>query len=361
MKQTSTASKKNEVIFIGWINTGKPADCGETMKNQLMIQKMEELGIKCRQMDFKNWRRHPWVFLKLAWNLLIHRDNTIIFSTSTCNVYSMMRLMYSLKWKQHTIHWVIGGSLATSVENKTYAAEVIDYMDWTIVECSSMKTQLESLGIRGVIQLPNFKPISYYPDIRSRIYSLGQHPIRFVFLSRVTAEKGCDYIMECAKQLNEAGYQGRYTIDFYGKIAEKYEQVFLEKIKRLPNVTYQGFLNLREQSGYDKLAEYDMMLFPTYWRGEGFAGIFIDAFISGVPILATEWAHNREFLTENETALFVPVHNIPALKERMRECIDGKHDLGRMALCCQKEARIYDIDHVITADLVKKIGIISNN
>lgn len=28
---------KSEAIIIGWINKGKPADCGETMKNQLMI------------------------------------------------------------------------------------------------------------------------------------------------------------------------------------------------------------------------------------------------------------------------------------------------------------------------------------
>lgn len=53
---------KSEAIIIGWINKGKPADCGETMKNQLMIRKLEELGIRCRQIDFKNWKRHPWVF-----------------------------------------------------------------------------------------------------------------------------------------------------------------------------------------------------------------------------------------------------------------------------------------------------------
>ena len=73
----------NEAIIIGWINKGKPADCGETMKNQLMIHKLEELGVKCRCVDFKNWKRHPWVFLQLIWNLVIHKKDTIIFSTST--------------------------------------------------------------------------------------------------------------------------------------------------------------------------------------------------------------------------------------------------------------------------------------
>lgn len=53
---------KNEAIIIGWINKGKPADCGETMKNQLMIRKLKELGVHCRLIDLKNWRRHPWIF-----------------------------------------------------------------------------------------------------------------------------------------------------------------------------------------------------------------------------------------------------------------------------------------------------------
>ena len=49
---------KKEIIFVGWINKGKTADCGETMKNQLCIKKLEEYGIHCRQIDFKNLKKH---------------------------------------------------------------------------------------------------------------------------------------------------------------------------------------------------------------------------------------------------------------------------------------------------------------
>lgn len=349
----------DKAIIIGWINKGKPADCGETMKNQLMIQKLEELGVKCYLTDFKNWRKHPWVFLQLLWFMLAHRDATLIFSTSTQNVYSMMKLMKRIRWKQHTVHWVIGGSLGESVRNGRYSAEVIGNMDCTIVESPIMKEQLEACGVKGVITLPNFKPITYYPNIKERISSIGKRPLRFVFLSRIMAEKGCDYILECAKQLNAAGLEHDYIIDFYGAIANTYEAVFTEKIKRLGNVCYQGFLNLRENDGYDKLADYDVMLFPTYWKGEGFAGVFIDAFVSGVPMIASDWAHNRQFMTENETALFVPVHNIPALRDKMHECIEGKHELKRMALCCQKQAETYNVDNVVTRELLKRIGIIT--
>ncbi len=351
-------NSKNKAIIIGWINKNKLADCGETMKNQLMIQKLKELGVKCYLVDFKNWRKHPWVFLELLWFMFAHRDATLVFSTSTQNVYPMMKLMKCMRWRQHTVHWVIGGSLGENVMNGIYSAGVIGYMGYTIVESPIMKKQLEACGVRNVITLPNFKPINYYPKIGERISSIGKRPLKFVFLSRIMAEKGCDYILECAKQLNAMGLEQDYIIDFYGAVAKTYESVFTEKIKTLDNVYYRGFLNLRENEGYDTLATYDVMLFPTYWKGEGFAGVFIDAFVSGVPMIASDWAHNRQFMTENQTALFVPVHNIPALKEKMQECIEGKYDLKRMALCCQKHAETYNVDNVVTMQLLKRVGII---
>ena len=343
----------NKAIVVGWINKNKPADCGETMKNQLMIQKLEELGVKCYLADFKNWRKHPWVFLQLLWYLFSHRDATLIFSTSTQNVYPMMKVMKRIGWKQHTVHWVIGGTLGQKVKNKVFQADVIGFMDYTLVESNLMKQQLSECGIKNVLQVPNFKPIPYYPK-----HIGGENKLRFVFLSRIMPEKGCDYILDAAKILNDKGYAQKYEIDFYGKIAESYSKVFKQKVSLLSNVHYAGFLNLRENSGYDKLASYDVMLFPTYWKGEGFAGIFIDAFISGVPIIASDWAHNRQFLKENETALFIPVNDVESLYFKMKQCVDGIYPLERMSNKCQKEAQKYDVNKVVTKELLERLEII---
>ena len=98
---------KSEAIIIGWINKGKPADCGETMKNQLMIRKLEELGIRCRQIDFKNWKRHPWVFFQLVWDIVVHRDNTLVLSTSASNIFNDRDIEEAeLESELHTLgHW----------------------------------------------------------------------------------------------------------------------------------------------------------------------------------------------------------------------------------------------------------------
>lgn len=345
-----------DVIIVGWLNKGKPADCGETMKNQLIISKLEEMGVRCRQVDFKGWRRHPWVFIVLAWNLLMHRKSTLILSTSARNIYFLMKAMKKTRWKQNTVHWVIGGSLGQKIRQGTYDANVINYMRHTLVESSRMAKQLEECKVDGALYVPNFKPIRYYPALPEKFPANGR--TKFVFMSRIMPEKGCDYILEAVRLLNEKGCSSMFSVDFYGKIAESYKDVFDRKIDRLCNVNYRGFLNLMENEGYDTLASYDLMLFPTYWKGEGFAGVFIDAFIAGLPMIATDWAHNKDFLREEETALFIPVHNVRALADRMQACMEGRYNILRMRGLCQREAEKYNIDHVITEGLMKRIGVL---
>lgn len=346
-----------EVIFVGWINKGKAADCGETMKNQLCIQKLEECGINCMQMDFKDWKKHPWIIAQLIGNMITHKDATLLLSTSPKNVYPLIKVLKKIGWTRNTVLWVIGGSFGQKVHQGIYQADIIDFVRHILVESSTMVKQLEECGVDGVLEVPNFKPIPYYPTLGKKYPNSGQ-PLRFVFLSRIIPEKGCDYILEATRLLNEEGFENRFLVDFYGNIADSYSSAFREKIDSLNNANYQGFLNLRENDGYDLLSSYDMMLFPTYWKGEGFAGVFIDAFISGVPMIATDWAHNRAFLEEGKTALLIPAHDVLALAEKMKMCIDGEVDIQRMGQCCQDEARKYDTDYVITEELLKRIEVL---
>jgi glycosyltransferase involved in cell wall biosynthesis len=345
-----------KAIIVGWINKGKTPDCGETVKNQLMIERLQALGVKCYQCDFKNWRKHPWVLIYLLYNMVIHRDATLIFSTSTCNIYGFMKILKKIQWKQNIIHWVIGGTLGDKVEKGIYDASVIGYADHTLVESSFMLKKLCKYNVKGVKQVPNFKPISYLPQINIK-YPESGHELKLAFVSRIMPEKGCDYILDAANILNTNNLDSKFSIDFYGRISQDYESEFNKRIGSLSNVSYKGFLDFNKNDAYDKLAQYDMMLFPTYWEGEGFAGIFIDAFIAGLPILATDWAHNKAFLTDGIDSIFINPHDVNDIVDSIKRCIDGEYNLYDMALNAQKNAKRYDTKNVITEDLLAEIGL----
>ena len=341
-----------DVIFVGWVNQGKAPVDGETTKNQYIIAELKKY-CKVTVLDFYQKRKHPWVYLQALWAVITQPHATIVLSTSASNIYGMLKWFKKLNIHRNVVHWVIGGTLGDKVKNGVFNADVIGYAKHTLVESPLMLRQLEDCDVKGVIHVPNFKRIDYLPQI-----SAPKNVLRFVFLSRIMAEKGCNEILAAAKLLNEWGMQDQYIVDFYGKVADDYKTTFEEGLSKLQNVKYQGFLDMRQKEGYDKLATYDMLLFPTYWKGEGFAGIFIDAFVAGLPMIITDWAHNSQFVKEGETGLFIPVHDAKALAQKMKECIEGQYDILKMKQYCQIEAKKYDVRRIVTEDLLKKIEIL---
>ncbi len=341
-----------DIIFVGWVNHGRAPVDGETAKNQYIIAELKKY-CKVTVLDFYEKRKHPWVYLQALWAVITQPQATIVLSTSASNIYGMLKWFKKLNLRRNVVHWVIGGTLGDKVKNGIFNANIIGYAKHTLVESPLMLRQLEDCGVAGVIQVPNFKLINYLPKV-----SVPQDVIRFVFLSRIMAEKGCNEIIAAAKLLNEWGMEDRYVVDFYGKVADDYKTTFEEGLSKLQNVKYQGFLDMRQKEGYDKLATYDMLLFPTYWKGEGFAGIFIDAFVAGLPMIITDWAHNSQFVKEGETGLFIPVHDAKALAQKMKECIEGQYNISIMKELCQIEAKRYDVRNIITEELLKKIEIL---
>lgn len=342
----------NKAIVVGWINKNKPADCGETMKNQLMIQKLEELGVKCYLADFKNWRKHPWVFLQLLWYFVCHYKASIILSSSAKNIYPLLRVLKILGFKRNVVHWVIGGNLNERICEGAYSVKILNRANHTLVETTKMANDLSKSGLKNVMCVPNFKPIDYLPSLSSKNKATVK---RFVFISRIVPDKGVDYIIESANELNNMGLGEKFGIDFYGRCSNDYEPIFKAKIAKVENVNYRGMLNFTQRSAYDTLASYHVMLFPTYWRGEGFAGIFIDAHIAGLPLIATDWAHNKAILGDN--AYYIPPRDGDALTKIMKEVIEGKMDLDGCSRLMQSGAQAYDTAQVITKNLLNEINL----
>ena len=109
---------------------------------------------------------------------------------------------------------------------------------------------------------------------------------------------------------------------------------------------------------YDKLAKFDVMLFPTYWQGEGFPGVVIDAYIASLPIMATDWNLNRDVIEDGVTGWIIPPHDVNALAEKMKYAIDHPDEIRQMAQNCRKQAAKYDSRVVLSEDNLKKLCLI---
>lgn len=124
------------------------------------------------------------------------------------------------------------------------------------------------------------------------------------------------------------------------------------------NVCYEGARDTTLPETYMELARYDAMLFPTYWGDEGFPGTIVDAFIAGLPVIATDWKCNGELIEDGKNGFLIPIKSPTALADRMEWFIGHKDIIPEMAEQMQKEAMNYDIKKLLSDDFLKEIGLL---
>ena len=269
-----------------------------------------------------------------------------------CNV---LLFLYYIPLKKNVYFWVVGGDFSFAIDNGRYSVKSLRRLNYILVQGQSMVESLSGYGLTNVIHVPNSKPITFKPAIESKedgdIY-------RFVFLSRIHPDKGISEILRATERLNSLGLQNRFEVDFYGKIEPSYEELFKSEIIKYSNVHYKGFLNLMNNDGYQTLSSYDVMLFPTYWGGEGFPGVVIDANMSGLPIIASDWNMNREVIENGKTGFIIPVRNSDMLANYMEKFINKEVDLEEMKRYCVEYIQQFDYRNVLSGELMKNIKLL---
>lgn len=345
---------KNYLIFTGVVK--KAPDCGISMKNFYFINKLQEYYDKVFivGLNFISWHKFffPFKILKLLFLAFLYRRAKIVVSSNTWESNIIFRVLVGFGLAKRCYYWVPGGVFHNIVQER-FKLSTFNQLNKLYVQSPAIVKGLENIGFTNSMYVPNSKKIDYYPEKVVRNDGL----IRFVFLSRVHPDKGCGMIINCAKRLNTLGYSGKYIVDFYGKIFDDYKDEFLKLCDEVSTVEYRGYINLTEKEGYDKLASYDMMLFPTYWWGEGFPGVVIDAYIAGLPIIASDWNCNCDVIDQN-TGIIIHAKNEDELFQEMKNTIGGKYNLAELSRNCQERAKQYDNEYVLSEANLKQIGLL---
>lgn len=341
-----------KILFIGDCGNFKNTSNGVYAKNIQLFNRLKEVFVTLKHVNTNNWKKNPSVLLNVLRSIWQYRKKDIIISLNTYSSYKLIKIVKRLFPSIRLNYFVIGGILPNFISQlEMKQRECYSIVKWFMVESQEMKRNMELLGYKNVIHIPNFKKIAYIPE-KSTETSV---PFRFVFLSRIIPEKGCDLIMEATRRINKEIGEDKFLVHFYGKIDDSYESQFLKTINEIPNAEYKGFLNLADVSNYDVLASYSAMLFPTFWKGEGFPGILIDAMIAGTPVIASEWGYNTEIIENGTTGIIIKSKNVDELANAMNSFICNHSKVAEMTRHCRIQAMEYDTAKVLNKDLFAKI------
>ena len=136
------------------------------------------------------------------------------------------------------------------------------------------------------------------------------------------------------------------SLDIYGQVEECFVDEFnTEKDKFSDAIKYKGIVP------YDKsteiLKEYDALLFPTTHKGEGFPGTIIDAYASGLPVIASSWKYNSYLVIDNKTGFIYDYTDVTELDEILSNLIKNPRILISLKRNCLKEYEKYNPDNLV--------------
>src|SRR5690625_3709725 len=278
---------------------------GVTLKNKMLYEnllkhvKIEkvELGL-IRKMNIKE-------IIKLC-IALINPSSTLLIGAASTSRKILTGFLYKFNRKalNKSILFVMGGIASRIIaEDPKYSKWVSGYK-CVYVQTKGMKRELDEVGMTNVRILPTCRE---NPGVLPEVKQQNDKELRCVFFSLISKEKGADIVLEAADLLRKKNID--FSIDFYGHIDENYTSEFKANINKNNNVNYCGIFRPDQESVYEKLQEYDVLLFPTRWKAEGVPAILVESKIASLPVIASDTNYNSEIIAHGKDGLILKQNN----------------------------------------------------
>lgn len=318
-------------MAIYYIGSFPPAYGGVTIKNKNLYEALPE-ALDVRKIDMNRIKRGDLRdMLRFGWAMLTGKQY-IIGLAGQKNRRQFTKLMYRFKRKamSRSVMLVMGGSVDDMLPEGRYFG---GYRR-VYVELPGMAKKLYDAGISNVAIYPNGRPRpEELPEVK-----VDNEPLQCVFFSIIQPEKGTDLILEAAKALPDMQFH------FFGPVQKGYEETFHRSVKECVNVTYHGVFAGDTEEGYHRLAEYDVLLLPTRWKGEGLPGILIEAKIAGLVSVVTDHHYNREIVRDGVDGMILRDHSAVALCDALKILRSDREKVLAMKFAARESAAQYYID-----------------
>jgi len=158
-------------------------------------------------------------------------------------------------------------------------------------------------------------------------YSAGAR--RFVFIGQVKPSKGVREILGAA-----GTFQNGATVDFYGELRDGIRPGEFGGAARYCGKVPPGEV-------MPTLAKYDVLLLPTYYSGEGYPGVILEAFAAGIPVIATRWQAISEIVND-ENGILIEPRDPQQLAAAMQRLMYDPAQLQNLSAGALRSARRFD-------------------
>lgn len=317
---------------------------------------MSDLGISIDWVDTIN--RRPSAFLEILRNL--HEYKYYIISVSTNGRFALSPVIISKVMTSPTKAALIpaGGQFVDEIHNLPFLIKggytsIFNKYDIIFPQTQGLKIKLENvLSETRVKRLPNMR---FRPDIENNTRSnkcVGLSELNIVYVGRLVRSKGLNELLTATDQFDHP--TTKLNTHIYGDFInnEGYKNEFLKRVEEVENAEFKG--KIAHESVITEISQYDAFVFPSYYNGEGFPGVIVEAYMAGLPVVATNWNYNSEVVSHRETGLLFDPKDVADLKQKLRWLCDNPSGLAQMRKEAQLQSKKYTAENVVD-NLVKTL------
>lgn len=275
---------------------------GQTIKTRNLLDLLRSKGTEPDFYDTQDFQYSKLSIFKMLFEVC--KADFLFYLPAQNNLKYIFPLIFFLSkvFRTRIHYFVVGGWLKEYLEDKPVIKKKLSKIEGIHCETNLMKNLLEDCySFNNVDVFPNFRINDFVPKPHHQ-----DGELKMVFEARVIKQKGLDTIFSMGERIMANGLDKSITLDFYGPIqdVDGDEEYFKKGLADYPFMKYFGPLEPDQINA--KLEKYDVMLLPTHFYTEGLPGSVLDAYISGIPVIVTNWKHASEFVDDGKTGYIIP-------------------------------------------------------
>lgn len=313
---------------------------GQLKKTRYFYELLNEKYGDVLYVDTSNWKKNGiglfFRCLKIAFNskyiiILPNRTGMKVIIP----LFAILKKFLGIK----LCYPVVGGWLTSILDENILVRSSFKSIDIVFPETYALKNEIEKYTNSPIFVLPSFSMRN--PIDKDKIKD-GIIDGKFCFctFSRVIKQKGIEEAVEGILKANDILGRRVCKLSILGKVDKDYENDIHKNIK--------GNEDIIELVGYmeddeviEVLSNNYMLIFPTYYPGEGFPATIVESYMAGVPVIASDWRFNKELVEEGVTGVLVPIKDSDSIARNIVNFVNDKSRVKEMKVACYNKAKEY--------------------
>jgi len=316
-----------------------PLADGGRLKTSLYFNKLIAEGFQVEFIELSNWRKRVFrLLIQIKQGISNSQVVIIMGGPNGCRPLIKICNFFNTKRKTRIIFIMLGiGTIDKKIKrlNEVQVNQFLKNGDTFKVKDRNMAKALSKLDLvvtqneilanfyEKFYELTNVRVLNNFRDFKKRpaprISNNINGGVKFVYFSRVNEEKGIFDLLEAVETL-KTRTKSEFSLDIYGQLQLNSTQILKYESLLTENVKYLGILE--NDLVLNVLNQYDFMIFPTKYHGEGTPGSIIESFLAGLPVLTSSYSQAHLLVTHGQNGFIFQQNDVESLVREMLKILD---------------------------------------